>query len=308
MQIRGQFSDFFFETELPAMAAKVWKSYKAKPSMFKKFLRFETTTRSIEQFSEVAGVGLPTAISETEDMPVDSFVQGYSRTLRPLKYALGIACSQELIEDDKHGIVSQRSVRLGNSIAQAREIQGASVLNNAFDVTNYPGADLVALCSASHPLIKAGGVQSNLLASAADLDVTSLEIALTQWEGIKTHEGFLQMLPKPDVWVASENRWNVSEILKSQYRSDNANNTRNAFQDSEQGGAIQGVTYPYLTDNDAWYLLAPAAETEMIWLDRKAPSTVSDFIARSQTGYLWMLYRAVVGFSGWRGILGTPGA
>src|SRR5438045_7966372 len=121
MLIRGQFSDYFFETALPAMQAKIWKNFKAKPSMFKRFLRFETTTRSIEQFSEVAGVGLPTVTGETEDMPVDSFVQGYNRTLRPLKYSLGIACSQELIEDDKVGIVGQRSVRLANSIAQARE-------------------------------------------------------------------------------------------------------------------------------------------------------------------------------------------
>lgn len=308
MQIRGQFSDFFFETELPAMSAKIWKTFRAKPAMYSRILGTETTTRSIEQYSEMAGVGLPSVIGETEDAPVDSFVQGYNKTFRPLKYGLGIACSRELIDDDKHGIVSRRSVALGNSMAQAREIQGASVYNNAFDVTNYPGGDGVALVSASHPLIKAGGLQSNVLASAADLDVTSLEIALTQWEGIKTHEGFLQMLPTPRVMVASENRWNVAEILKSQMRSDTANNTANAFKYTEQGGTIESLVWPYLTDNDAWFLVAPADETETLWLDRMKPYLKDDYIERSETGYVFMRYRAIVGFYGWRGVLGTPGA
>lgn len=308
MQFRGQFSDFFFSTMLPACNAKIWQTFKAKQAMAKLFLRTESTARSIEQFSQMTGVGLPTLIGEGEDTPTDSMVQGFNKTFTPVKYGLGIAATQELVEDDKMGIVSRRSVALSNSVFQAREIQAASVYNNAFDGTNFALPDGKALCAADHPLVKAGGTQNNLLSVAADLDVTSLELALTDWELIKTHEGFLQMLPKPTVLGASQNRWNVAEILKSQMRSDTANNTRNAFQDSEQGGVIEGKIWPYLTDPDAWFLVAPPEELETVWIDRKAPYTKDDFVEKNETGYIYMRYRATYGSYGWKGVYGTPGA
>ena len=310
MQIRGQFSDFFFETMLPALNAKIWQNFKAKKFLYNQVLNTDTSTRSIEQYAMMAGVGLPTLIGETEDTPTDTFVQGFYKTFKPAKYGLGIAASQELVEDDKFGVISRRAVALSNSIYQAREIQGASVFNNGFDQTNYQGPDGYCLFSASHPLVKAGGVQANLIAVAADLDVGSLELGLTDWELIKTHEGFLQMLPTPRVMVASANRWNVTEILKSQTRSDTANRVSiNAFQTgTETGGAIEPLVWPYLTDPDAWFLVAPAAETETMWLDRKAPYTKSDFVEKNETGYVYMRYRADFGFYGWRGVYGSPGA
>lgn len=295
---------------LPALNAKIWQNFKAKRRMYDLLLNTDTTSRSIEQFAQVAGVGLPTLVGEGEDTPTDTFVQGYYKTFKPAKYGLGIAASQELVEDDKMGIISRRSVALSNSIYQSREIQGASVFNNAFDTTGHPGPDGYSLCNASHPLIKAGGTQSNVLSSAADLDVGSLELALTDWELIKTHEGFLQMLPNPRVLVASANRWNVTEILKSQTRSDTANRVSiNAFQDgTETGSAIEPVIWAYLTDPDAWFLVAPPSETETMWLDRKAPYTKADYVEKNETGYVYMRYRADYGFFGFRGIFGTPGA
>lgn len=308
MQIRGQFSDFFFETMLPALNAKIWQSFKGKKAMAKLVLGFDTTTRSIEQFSQMTGVGLPTVVGEGEDTPTDSFVQGFNKTFKPVKYGLGIAASQELVEDDKVGIVSKRSVALSNAIFQAREIQGASVMNNAFDGTNYAGPDGKALCASDHPLIKAGGTQSNILSTPADLDVASLELGLTDWELIKTHEGFLQLPPTPRVLVASANRWNVAEILKSQMRSDTANNTANAFKYTETGGTIDALVWAYLTDPDAWFLVAPPDETETLWLDRKAPYTKADYTEKNETGIVYMRYRSDVGFYGWKGVYGTPGA
>jgi hypothetical protein len=308
VQIRGQFSDYFFENALPAMVARAVKAYKAKKSMAAQFLNVGSTGRDIVQYGSVTGVGLPTVVGEGEDTPTDTMVQGYNKTFRPTKIGLGIACSQEMIEDDRMGIVANRSVALSNSIFQCREIQGASVYNNAFDGTNYAGPDGKALCASDHPLVKAGGTQSNILSVAADLDVASLELALTDYELIKTHEGFLQLLEKPRVLVAAQNRWNMSEILKSQMRSDTANNTRNAFQDSEQGGAIEGFVWAQLTDPDAWFLVAPPSQLEVRWIDRKAPYTKADYVEKNETGYLYMRYRADYGFNDWTGVYGTPGA
>ena len=311
MQFRGSFSNFFFETMLPAVQAKISQNFKAKKFLYNQVLNADTTSRSIEQFALMAGVGLPLMVQEGEDIPTDTFVQGYYTNFKPAKYGLAIAASQELVEDDKFGIISRRAVALSNSIYQCREIQGASVFNNAFDTTGaYYGSDGVALCASNHPLVKAGGTQNNLLSTAADLDVGSLELALTDWELIKSHEGFLQMLPTPRVLHASANRWNAVEILKSQTRSDTANRVSlNAFREgTETGGAIEPLCWPYLTDPDSWFLVAPAAETETLWLDRKAPYTKAYYVEKNETGYVQMAYRATYGFYGWRGVYGTQGA
>ena len=307
MQIRGQFSTFFNETMAPALNAKVWQTFNPKKPMAKLLLDGMTTTRSIEQFSQVAGVGLPSLVPEGADTPTDYFVQGYLRTFKPVKYGLGVPASKEFVEDDKFGIISKRAVALAESIFQAREIQAASVFNNAFDTTNFPGSDLVALISASHPLIKAGGVQSNLLAVAADLDVASLEIGLTDWRLIKDHRGFLQRNSKPRLVVAAQNEWNSIEILKSNMRSDTANHTTNAFQYG-QNGTPECLVWDYLTDPDAWFLAAQPAETGMVWLDRKAPYTNTDYNEKAESGTVYLRYRADYGFYSWTGMYGTPGA
>jgi hypothetical protein len=307
MMIRGSFSDFFDTTMLPALNAKIWKTYNAKQQLYSKLLNVDTTGRMIEQFSQMAGVGLASKIGEGASTPVDTFVQGYNKTFKPAKFGLGIAASQELVEDDQVGIISKRAVALANSINQTIEIQGASVYNNAFDGSNYAGPDSKALCATDHPLVKSGGTQTNL-GTAADLDVTSLELGMTDWELTKTHEGFLQLLPTPSLLVAAANRWNVYEILKSQMRSDTANNTANAFKYTENGGVIEPIVWSFLTDSDAWFLVAPPAETETMWLWRKQPYTKSDYLEGKEIGYVYMRYRADFGFYGWRGIYGNAGA
>ena len=309
MELRGAYSYFFNETMLPALNAKIWQTFKAKRKMYDLLLDTDTTGRSIEQYAQMTGVGLPTLVNEGEDTPTDTMVQGFYTNFKPLKYGLGIAASQEMVEDDKFGIISKRTVCLANSIYQAREIQGASVFNNGFS-SSFNGSDGQPLFSLSHPLVKAGGVQNNMLSVAADLDVGSLELALTDWELIKTHEGFLQMLPTPRVLTASANRWNVTEILKSQTRSDTANRVSiNAFQDgTETGSAIEPVIWPYLTDPDTWFLVAPPSDTETLWLDRKAPYTDNDFVKKNETGYVYMRYRSICGFYGWKGVYGVQGA
>ncbi len=313
MLIRGNFPDFFFETMLPAVKAKIWQNFNKKRAMAKMFLSSETTTRSIEQYSLVAGVGLPTQVGEGEDTSTDTFVNGFNKTFKPVKYGLGIPATQELVEDDKMGIISKRASKLADSIYQAREIQAASVINNGFSSTDSLGnstllPDGKVLFASDHPLVKAGGTQSNLMSTAADLDVASLELALTDWELIKTHEGFLQMLPTPKVWTSSQNRWNVTEILKSQQRSDTAANATNAFKYTETGGTIESLTWAYLTDPDAWGLIGPPDETELLWLDRKAPYTKADYEEKNETGIVYMRYRATYGAYGWRAIYATPGA
>lgn len=308
MNTRGNFSDFFFETMLPAMDAKIDEGRQMKTPMYNQILREISTDRSIKQFSGVTGVGLLRAVTEGGDTDTDTILQMFDSTFRPVKYGLGVAASAELVEDDKFDVITDRSVALGISESQTVEVQAAGILNNGFDATNYPGPDAKALFSATHPLVKAGGSQSNLLSVAADLDVTSLELALTDWETQKTPEGFFQTWPNPRLLVAPANRWNATEILKSPMRSDTTNNTTNAFKFTENGGIPELMVWAQLSDPDAWFLLAPPSQTNLIWLWRKKPYTRSDYFEKNEVGTVYRRYRAIPGFYGFKGTYGTPGA
>jgi hypothetical protein len=306
MQFTGSFSNFFDTTMLPAITGGAWQAFEAKPKLGLKLLGSETTGKKIIQKAGVTGVGLPALVLEGGDTDTDTMVQLPAKTYRMAKYGLGIGASRELVADDEHGIISRRAEMLGESIAESIEIQAASVFNNAFDVTNYPGPDGVALCSLTHPAYKAGGVRVNLLATAADLDVASLELALIDYENMVDHRGFFQSLPTPKLLVAPANRFNAMEITKSNMRSDTANNAINAF-DYAENGRIDPLVWAYLTDPDAWFLVAPK-KNELLWVWRERPYTAKDYWEKSETGVVYLRYRADFGFHGDRGIYGTPGA
>jgi len=292
---------------LPAMTGSAWKSFNAKPKMGVKLLGTETTGRKIVQKAGVTGVGLPALIEEGADADTDTFVQLPPKTYRIAKYGLGIGASRELVVDDEHGIIRKRSQMLGESIAESMEIQAFSVFNNAFDVTNYPGPDGKALCSTTHPAYKSGGVRVNLAAVAADLDVASLELALLDYETMTDHRGFFQNLPAPKLLVAPANRFNAFEITKSNMRSDTANNTVNALKYAENG-QIDPIVSAYVTDGDSWFLVAPGDNNELLWVWREKPYTSKDYFEKSETGVVYLRYRADFGFHGDRGIWGCPGA
>jgi Mu-like prophage major head subunit gpT len=307
MIIRGNYQDLFFETMLPAINAVLWQAFKKKPKMYDKIFNVESSTRSIEQFTSVSGVGLFVAIPESGEVRFDQPVQGFNSTFKHQAFGLGIEFSRELVEDDKFGQVRRASAELGNSGDETTEIQAASVFNNGFS-GSFPGPDGVPLFSLSHPLWKAGGVQPNTLAIAADLDVTSLEIALTDWELTRKANGALISLPVPRLLVGAQNRWNAFEILKGTFRSDTANHTINAFKYGENGPVDEIVVWPRLSDVDAWFLVAPPASNGLQWFWRIKPESHPIFDQRTLRGGTWMRFRNSFGWNDFYGVYGSPGA
>lgn len=306
MMIRGNFSDLFLQTMLPALNALIWNRYKQYPEQFSQVFDVQTSDRSIEQTSQVSGLGLFSSINESGPVRYDQPVQGFDKTFVHTRFGLGFKASQDLVEDDKFGLIAKMAKELGRSCRESIELDAVSTFNNGFS-GSYLGPDGQPLFSASHPLVKSGGVQSNILAVPADLDVVSLQLAMTDFETMRDSSGKLVHVPCRRMIIHPSNRWNAMEILKGTMRSDTANNTVNAFKYAEDG-VPEPFIWRYLTDPDAWFLAANPSETGLVWFWRRKPYTKGDFDFDTETGKTAMRYRKSHGWSDFYGVYGTPGA
>ena len=112
-------------------------------------------------------------------------------------------------------------------MANAKEIKGANVLNRAFN-SSYTGGDGVELCSTAH-LTVSGGNYANELATAADLNETSLEQSLIDIAGFIDNRG-LKIAVKAAKMIIPVNLQFVAErLMKSQLRTATSDNDINAI-------------------------------------------------------------------------------
>lgn len=307
MIVRASFPDLQLASMLPALDELIFNRFNRHPEQFSKLFRVMTSDRAIEQTSEIAGLGTFHEISENGAMRYDQPAPGFAKTYEHAQYGLGFRISKVMVDDDRFSIINKMSSELGRSAKETIELTAALIFNRAFDAA-YAGPDGKALCATDHPLIR-GGVQANRPAADADIDPASLEIALTDFRRMKDHSGKRIRLVPRLVVVAPENEFAVSEILKGHMRSDTANNTVNAFKHRDGLPSFDKLfVYEYLTDPDAWFILADKEDTELRFYWREKPSSVHavDFETRAIKTAMW--YRHSVGFNSFYGVYGCPGA
>jgi phage major head subunit gpT-like protein len=308
MFIRTQYPDLFLTTMLPALDELIFNRYDRFPPQFSRVFRVMDSKRSIEQTSEIAGLGTFNKINEGGNMRYDNSVPGFSKTYTHSQYGLGFKMSRIMVDDDRWGIINKMSSELGRSARESIEIEAASDFNNGFS-GSYLGPDGKSLFATDHPLVKGGGTQQNTLSVAADLDIASLEIAVTDMRRMKDPSGKKIRLRPELLIVPPELNFVAAEIMTATKRSDTANNTPNAFKvDSGFGTLDQYLVWDYLNDTDAWFLRAAQEDTELRFYWREKPNTLHDvdFDSRSVKTAMW--YRMSHGWSSFYGVYGSPGA
>jgi phage major head subunit gpT-like protein len=308
MLIRTQYPDLFLSTMLPALDELIFNKFDRFPPQYTNVFRVMDSGRSIEQTSEIAGLGLFNSLGEGEPMRYDESVAGFNKTYTHSQWGLGFKMTRVMVDDDRFGVISKLASELGRSAKETIELDVAAEFNNGFTTT---GPDGQALFSASHPLVKSGGTQSNLLTTPADLDIPALELMITQFRRMKDPSGKKIRVKPRRLIVPPELMFVAAEILGGTMRSDTANNTVNAFKQSLGAGFGEFTdffVYDYLTDPDAWFVSAAQEDTELRFYWRERPNTVHDvdFDSRSVKTAMW--YRMSHGWSSFYGVAGTAGA
>lgn len=285
------------------------------------------TEKPWEEWTGVVGPGVAEEKPKGEDMAYKNILVETPKRILIKTYALGIRVHLEDVEDDQYGALKRLSEMVGRSHRVIREVARANVFNMSFASTTAwrTGYDGFPLCYASHPLqgdtlsygsaptfdsssataavpARTTGTWSNVLATASDLDYTSLIDAVTLCRRQVSREGdYINLKPKY-LLVPPELEPTAWEVTKSTERPDTANramSTVNRF-------GLQIITSPYLVDPDAWWLIAD--KTDLQWFDRMAFQTRQRDAEGSWDNLLESMQRFGFGFHDPRGVVGTPGA
>jgi phage major head subunit gpT-like protein len=289
---------------LPAIDEVVQLKYSEFPEEYSEVFRMESSTRSIEQTTEVTGFAQMAIVPEGGDTRYDEALPAFNKTYTHAQYSLGFRVTKVAMDDDKFGVVRKLATELGRSAKETKEVTGGNVFNTGF--TSAIGPDGQTLFSTAHPLI-GGGTQSNRLSYATDPDVTSIQLALTLARQTVDHRGKRIRIPMKKMIVPANLEFITAELLGGVDRSDTANRAINAFKRrSGMPSFDTWMVWDYLSDPDAWFLQGNVADTEVRWYDREKFNTVHDidFDSRSVKTAGWQRYSA--GFNGFYGVIGVP--
>jgi hypothetical protein len=262
----------------------------------------EMGNRPFVNTTTIASFGRVPIKAEGADVAYDDLAQGYDKKYTADTYELAFQTSKEALDDEQEELVSDAARALGNSLTFTYNSDHADLYNNGFTSTTG-SPDGAAIFSASHPLI-GGGNGSNLLGTAADLSVQSLRDLLNVIADTVDDAGKLLHWRPSTLLVPQELSWLAKELVRSTERPDTADRAINAFRDDN----LNVVVWPYLTDPDAWFLLASPDMMNIRSYWREKPNVLHDWSFESSSMKVKIRARWIRGWSDYKGVAGTPGA
>lgn len=290
---------------LDANLGEIWldgREASQKNEEYSKVFNVLSSDKQTERDSYMSGFGLAPAKPEGQAATYDTLYPGIKEDYTHVTYALGYEITEEAIEDNLYSpqTFDQLPQSLNDSFMETVETTAFNVFNNGF-TTN--GFDAVPLFSASHPTLD-GGTVSNRPTTHVDLSVTSLTAGVTAFEKFTGERG-LKRPAKPEILLIPVDSWNIAEeLLKSEYKPYSGNNEKNALQSKN----LRYLDSKFLTDTDAWFLLAGKNQTKLKFFWRVKLGALRKSTDFDSTN-LKHLARArfSVGYSHWMGTYGTSG-
>ena len=217
----------------------------------------ETSDRAFEEEVMLSGFASAPVKQEGAGVVFDQAGETFTARYSHETIALAFSITEEAIEDNLYDRLAARYTRaLARSMSNTKQVKAASVLNNAQKSTGFNGGDGVSLINNAHPLAT-GGTFSNVLATAADLNETSLEQSLIDISSFVDERGLKIATQGRKMIIPKELQFTAERIMKSPQRVGTADNDINAI--ANMGMVPEGyVVNNFLTDPDAFFLLTDA--------------------------------------------------
>jgi hypothetical protein len=237
---------------LPGLNALFGMEYKTYSEEHKEIYETETSERSFEEETKLAGFSAAPVKNEGAAIAYDNAQEAWTARYNHETIAMGFSITEEAMEDNLYDSLSARYTKsLARAMAFTKQVKAASILNNGFN-SAFTYGDGQALFSTAHPLIS-GGTNSNRPATAADLNETSLEAAVIQIAGWTDERGLLIAAKPRKLIVPPQLQFVATRLLETSLRVGTTDNDINALKNN--GSIPEGYTVNhFLTDTNAWFL------------------------------------------------------
>ena len=292
----------------PGLNALFGLEYKRYENQHAEIYTTESSDRAFEEEVMLSGFANADVKAEGQGIAYDDAQETYTARYTMETIALAFAITEEAIEDNLYDRLSSRYTKaLARSMSNAKEVKGAAPLNNglpSITTGKFTSGDGANLFSTSHSTI-AGSVK-NTLTTQADLNETSLEQSLIDIAAMTDERGLRIAARGVKMIVPSANQFNAERLMKSQGRTQTADNDINAI--NSMGMIPQGYRVNnFLTDADSFYIITDVPNGMKMF--SRTPLTTSmegDF----DTGNVRYKAREryAFGVSDYRGIFGVEGA
>ena len=264
----------------------------------------ENSDRAFEEEVMLSGFGAAAVKPEGTSVNFDNATESFTARYSHETVALAFSITEEAVEDNLYDKISTRYTKaLARSMAHTKQVKAANVLNNGFN-SSFTGGDGVELFSSAHPTTS--GNQRNELATASDLNETSLEQAMIDIAAFADDRGLKVAAKARKMIIPSALQFTADRLMNSAGRTATSDNDINAIRN--MGMIPEGyVVNNYLTDTDAFFIKTDVPNGMKHF--QRAPVATSmegDF----ETGNVKYKARErySFGFSDWRGMFGSPGA
>jgi len=264
----------------------------------------ENSDRAFEEevmLSGFANAGVkPEGSAVNYDAAQETFTARYTHET----LALAFSITEEAIEDNLYDRLASRYTKaLARSMANAKQVKAANVLNRAFN-SSYTGGDGLELCSTAHTIVS--GTEQNELSTAADLNETSLEQAMIDIAALTDERGLKIAAQGRKMIVPSALQFTAERLLKSVGRTGTADNDISAV--VSMNVIPQGyVVNHYLTDTDAWFIKTDVPNGMKHFVRAPIKTAMEGDFDTGNVRYK-ARERYSFGWSDWRGVFGSPGA
>ena len=287
----------------PGLNALFGLEYKRYENQHAEIYATETSDRAFEEEVMLSGFANAQVKPEGSGVVFDNAQETFTARYTMETVALAFAITEEAVEDNLYDRLSSRYTKaLARSMANTKQVKSVAPLINGF--TTFNSGDNTTLFNTAHPTI--AGTVSNTLATAADLNETSLEQSLIDIAAFTDERGLKIAAKGVKMIVPSALQFQAERLMKSEGRVQTADNDINAIR--SMGMVPQGYRVNnFLTDPNAFYIITdvPNGMKHFIRTPIKA-AMEGDF----DTGNLRFKAREryQFGVSDYRGIFASPGA
>jgi len=288
----------------PGLNALFGLEYKNYASEHADIFDTENSDRAFEEEVMLSGFANAQVKAEGQGVVFDSANETFTARYTHETLALAFSITEEAIEDNLYDRLASRYTKaLARSMANAKQVKAANVLNRGFN-SSYTGGDGLELFSTAHVIVS--GTEQNELSTAADLNETSLEQAMIDIAALTDERGLKIAAQGRKMVVPSALQFTAERLLKSVGRIGTADNDISAV--VSMNVIPQGyVVNHYLTDTDAWFIKTDVPNGLKHFVRAPIKTAMEGDFETGNVRYK-ARERYSFGWSDWRGVFGSPGA